>query len=32
MNWATDYADNLTDNAFIGVTGPDIDQSRQVDW
>lgn len=32
VNWATDYADSVTDDSFLGVTGPDIDPAKQVDW
>ena len=32
VNWATDYADNVTDESFLGVTGPDLDPAKQVDW
>jgi CRISPR-associated protein Cas1 len=32
VNWAAEYADNLTADGFIGVTGPDIDPSTQVPW
>jgi CRISPR-associated protein Cas1 len=31
VNWAADYADNLSDDLFVGITGPDIDQSK-ADW
>jgi CRISP-associated protein Cas1 len=32
VNWATDYADNITEDSFLGITGPDIDPAKQVDW
>lgn len=31
VNWANDYADSLTNNSFVGVTGPKIDTPK-VDW
>ncbi|MFG2043920.1 type I-E CRISPR-associated endonuclease Cas1e [Dactylosporangium sp. NPDC048998] len=31
VNWAIDYADNLSDDLLVGVTGPDIDPAKQVD-
>lgn len=32
VNWASDYADNVTDDAFIGISGPDLDEDLKVDW
>jgi len=32
INWAGDYADDFDNSSYLGVTGPDIDESRQVDW
>ncbi|MBT8224411.1 MAG: type I-E CRISPR-associated endonuclease Cas1 [Dactylosporangium sp.] len=32
VNWAADYADTITDESFVGVTGPDIDEPRQAPW
>ncbi|MEV8509785.1 type I-E CRISPR-associated endonuclease Cas1e [Actinoplanes sp. NPDC051475] len=32
VNWATHHAETLTDDAFVAVTGPDVDESLQVDW
>ncbi|GIF04420.1 type I-E CRISPR-associated endonuclease Cas1e [Actinoplanes siamensis] len=32
INWAGDYADDFDDDAYIGVSGPEIDESQQVDW
>jgi CRISP-associated protein Cas1 len=32
VNWAGDYADDFDDGSYIGITGPEIDESRQVDW
>jgi CRISP-associated protein Cas1 len=32
INWSNEYADNVTDDSFIAVTGPEVDESRQVDW
>lgn len=32
VNWAADYAEQLTEDLIIGVTGPDVDPSKQVDW
>ena len=31
VNWATDYADGLDNNSFIGITGPDLGEPK-VDW
>jgi CRISPR-associated protein Cas1 len=32
VNWASEYADSVETDTFIGIEGPDTDESMKVDW